>query len=351
MAYRVLDRSENYLEIFCEKIEIDKNLPKWKHIKEKQEKLDEQALKDAEKLLEEGEETETDLEVLSIEKSNKIDEGLSQEISFQELSELSAEDFNLFVSKRIISQTYKNSYIGMENPWMGGEKEQKESTNFIKKGIRQVVKYFKSYTDSSEEEEAVQFNAIEFFDEIKKLVKEQQPVYVNRIKPFMIALQQANDMGQKALSDKLVSEIFRNKYESLLYASNFRYIVTEEQAVFFIKRAEKGVRIDYIKNFARPIPEEVQKKKKEADKLEIFDNYVIMHFDPELKSYKQTKAEEEELRRRRRDPIMFGVIYSHRLLYYITDWHDDYCDLTLDKFVEVAGLNKKSLEISEKIKL
>jgi len=97
--------------------------------------------------------------------------------------------------------------------------------------------------------------------------------------------------------------------------------------------------LDYMKNFIRPIPDEVVAKIAEADKLEVFDNYVIMHYDPKGKNKQDTAKEEAK----KRDPIVFGVIAGSTKLYYITDWIDEYCDLTLEKFVDTLKITKDDL--------
>lgn len=76
-----------------------------------------------------------------------------------------------------------------------------------------------------------------------------------------------------------------------------------------------------------------------------------MYYDKEAKSYKQTEAEKESERRKRTDPILFGLISGSKNLYYIADWIDEYCDLTLEEFLKVSGLEKKAIEISDDIKL
>ena len=107
------------------------------------------------------------------------------------------------------------------------------------------------------------------------------------------------------------------------------------------------MRLDYIKNFTRVIPSDVQKEKKKADKLKVFDNYVILHYDPLKKNVAPTAKEKEADRKKKADPILFGVIAESHDLYYITDWVDDTCDLTLDEFVKVMGIKKEELEIGK----
>lgn len=125
--------------------------------------------------------------------------------------------------------------------------------------------------------------------------------------------------------------------------------LTETQIVDFYKKCEKGLRLDWIKNYARVIPDKFVEVKKKLDDLKIFDNYVILHYDPDLKSFKETEAEIEE-KKRPKDPILFGVMQDSRKLYYIGDWIDEYCDLTLDKVLEVLETdNAKEIETNIRI--
>ena len=128
--------------------------------------------------------------------------------------------------------------------------------------------------------------------------------------------------------------------------NNLEYIIEKADAPEeFIKECEKGICLDYIKNFSRPIPTEVVNKIEEVNKLEIFDNYVVLYYDPDGKIYKETAKEEAK----RKDPIIFGVIAGSEKLYYVADWVDEYCDLTLEKFLDVAKLTKNDVKLNNKI--
>jgi hypothetical protein len=151
--------------------------------------------------------------------------------------------------------------------------------------------------------------------------------------------------GQTALKEKLVRDMVVNKYESVLYANDMYYVVTEDQVVDFVKKTEKGVRLTYVKNYMRVIPPEVVAKINEVNKLEIFDNYAVLHYDPECRAYAETIEETKK----RMDPILFGLIRGSHKLYYITDWIDEFCNLTLDKFVETLQIQKDSLKMEEKV--
>jgi hypothetical protein len=59
-----------------------------------------------------------------------------------------------------------------------------------------------------------------------------------------------------------------------------------------------------------------------------------MHHDPTGKSWAETEAERKT---RESDPVLFGVIEGRRRLYYVGDWDDEFCDLTLDEVADSLG--------------
>ena len=182
---------------------------------------------------------------------------------------------------------------------------------------------------------------MEFFENVKLTSKKSIGTYKDRVYNYLAALRSADITGQTALKEKLVREMFVNKYEAELYAKGLYDVVTEEQAVEFARKSEKGVELLYLKNFSRPLPDEVIKKLDEVNKLGIFDNYVVMAYDPEGKM----KDETEEDRNKRKDPILFGVILGSNKLYYITDWIDETCNLTLQQFVDTLDITKYDLKM------
>jgi hypothetical protein len=184
----------------------------------------------------------------------------------------------------------------------------------------------------------------QFFKHIKNGA-EEIGLIDNRIAGYEELLQNAVDAGQTALVESLKDNINVVKIESQLLAQDLKTVITEDQVIEFYKQSEKGIRLDWIKNFGRMIPKELVSTKRKLDELEIFDNYVIMHYDPKAKSYKMTKAEKEK----RKDPILFGVIKGSRKLYFVGDWEDEVCDLTLDKLVGEFGkeaITKNDLSVT-----
>ena len=190
-------------------------------------------------------------------------------------------------------------------------------------------------------------DAIQFFSMVKASSKESVATYRDRISDYLKQVHNAVTVGQTSLVEDLLRGLVTNKYESVLFAEGLYYIVNEEQMVKFVSKCEKGIKLDYVKNFTRPMPQDVVDKIAKINQLEVFDNYVVLYYDPEGKVYKETAREEAK----RKDPIIFGVIAGSNKLYYVADWVDEYCDLTLEAFVDAIGVTKDDIHMdAEKIK-
>jgi hypothetical protein len=192
----------------------------------------------------------------------------------------------------------------------------------------------------------------EFFNEVKGAIKELE-INPKAIEFYTNAIETAKENGQIALLEVLRDKKGGVLKESKLLESGEIQYVTEEDIVNFYKKSNlrnKMLKLTWIKNYARMIPQDVIEKKKIYDSTEIFDNYVILHFDKYDNSTEMTKEEKEKAK----DPILFGVLKGTRKLYYIGDWIDEYCDLTLDKFLstlemeESRKLTKETIEESIK---
>lgn len=197
-------------------------------------------------------------------------------------------------------------------------------------------------------QEPVKISIIEFFQKIKDSVSSEsfdEKKYNKRVNGYIKTLENAKKAGQVSFIETISDQLNAVKYENLLYAAGNVTTITEQQIITFYKEATKGVRLDWIKNFNRVIPDIIIDKKVKLDKLKVFDNYVVMHYDPDKKSFKETEAEKAA----RKDPILFGLIKGVDRLYFIADWTDEYCDLTLETLINKFG-NKviKSNNISVK---
>lgn len=211
-----------------------------------------------------------------------------------------------------------------------------------------IINYLLNLLQKSKEERndkplTTSISILEFFTSLSKSYKELTPI-AEIAAYYQKALIQAKGMGQKALLEKLADSLDVIRGEAHLITSGLRKYVTEEQVIDFYEKVgqDKNLKLTWITNFARIIPEQIYSVKKDVDERKIFDNYVILHYDPENNGEKMTKEEVEK----KKDPILFGVIENSRKLYYIGDWKDDYCELTLDEmFNELGG---KVLKINNK---
>lgn len=149
----------------------------------------------------------------------------------------------------------------------------------------------------------------------------------------------AKAAGQTALVESLKRRLESAKAEAQLVAYGVNKFLSEEQIVDFYKKTnkDKALKLTWMNNFIKPIPSKILDVKKMVDEKLIFDNYVILHYDPNNDATDLTNSEKEEIEKRKKDPILFGVISGSRRLYYIGDWVDDYCNLTLDVVIEELG--------------
>lgn len=95
--------------------------------------------------------------------------------------------------------------------------------------------------------------------------------------------------------------------------------------------ADKTVKIVELSRYMREIPDElVETVEKTRD---IFDEFYVVFTD-----YTGKEERKVEKERRDKDPILFGVFKNSTNVadrfYFLGDWVDEYCDLTLDKMVE-----------------
>ena len=116
-----------------------------------------------------------------------------------------------------------------------------------------------------------------------------------------------------------------------------RYL-TEEQAIEFITKAERGVQVEFLRYYPEIIPNDVAAKMAECNLAMLFDNYVVMYYSKDVKPARLLEETIDEAERhRRRDPILFGTIRGDRNLYFVADWVYKDDDLTLSTVEKAIG--------------
>lgn len=352
----ILTSDGKHLKMLYDTVLVDKELPKYTLIKKEVEEFKNKNMK-ATLAVEEAEEDGFDIPVNDLRHALREKEAIKEMIrNYDKIRFGNVRDVNIFINKHLFSDVFSgfNEYGAKlatpTNTFFTTTEGVADGVNFNNSKKKKKFAVFRKlsdllHTQSKELEETISVSVIEFFARVKGLAKENKDTYVNRLAGYIVALKNCDVSGQTALKEKLVRDMVINKYESVLFAENHYYVVTEPQVVDFVKKTENGVRLTYVKNYMRVIPPEVVEKIQEMNKLEIFDNYAILHYDPDALAYGETIEETKK----RRDPILFGLIKGSNKLYYVTDWIDEYCDLTLDKFVETLQIEKDSLKLPETI--
>jgi len=82
-------------------------------------------------------------------------------------------------------------------------------------------------------------------------------IFNDKMDAHVKLIENAKKAGQVAMVEKLNKEIELRKYENALIASGIIKRVTEKQLLDFSDKCQKGLCLDWIKNFTRPIPDEI----------------------------------------------------------------------------------------------
>lgn len=127
------------------------------------------------------------------------------------------------------------------------------------------------------------------------------------------------------LADTLVKE------EKLIELGITTYVYKDVIEDYIENVADKCVKIVELSRYMREIPDEL------VDVIEkgrdLFDEMYVVFTDYTGKEERKVEKERKE-----KDPILFGVFKNGTNVadrfYFLGDWVDEYCDLTLDKMIE-----------------
>ena len=367
----------NRLTIFENKVVVDKNLPKWRRAEAG---LNKTNVKDnpnsinnnvtlSEYFITNG---ENDPDVMSYSdqiRSRDIDGNvnsstlwlplyeIAEGVSFDTLASAGIKDLTRLIAEKKLKfviggygsfgNTQGGTLILNSNPAMDtvvsnyNTQLQMAMEKSAKNNIFNKIKSLFKKKESEVKEDEKYMDALQFFSMVKASSKESVATYRDRVSDYLKSIHNAVTVGQTALVEDLLRGLVTNKYESVLFAEGLYYVVNEQQMVSFVKQCEKGIKLEYVKNFTRPMPQDIVDKIAKINQLEVFDNYVVLYYDPDGKIYKETAREEAK----RKDPIIFGVIAGSEKLYYVADWVDEYCDLTLEAFIDAIGVKKDELHM------
>lgn len=188
-----------------------------------------------------------------------------------------------------------------------------------------------------------------YFDYVKSLKKtldrKEWEIVINT---GLIMLEKTKLTGQVAMAERITHEIELCLKELEAANNGFDIFVDRKDIEKYIDAVEgKSIKIMTLSQYSRDIPDDVIEKLMKAK--EIFDEIYIIFTDYTLKETKKVAKE-----RRDKDPILFGAfkddtagdhkVYVEDRLFFIADWVDEFCDLTLEELVrDVKKVQNKDI--------
>jgi hypothetical protein len=167
----------------------------------------------------------------------------------------------------------------------------------------------------------------------------------NRMRKLKVLIESAKLSNQQAFYEELAKVLAIVIRESEAYACNVKKYV--DRSVIDKWRhnvKEKVIRFEELEKFPRTIPSKVQKVIADVKERNLFDKYHVLFIDYTKEQPKKTNKEKI----REKDPILFGsYVYQPDRFYFITDWVDEYCDLTFDKFIEKVQVDSPDFEATK----
>lgn len=183
----------------------------------------------------------------------------------------------------------------------------------------------------------------EYFDKVKSKMTDETPENIaalydatmNKLKRYMIT-------GQKVAAKDLYARcVYLERELQLIDRGVTKYVLRTDIDKYIDDIADECVCVIEMRNFDRPIPDDIIDVV--AETMDIFDEFYVVFTD--YTGEKRSKVAKE---RRDKDPILFGNIFIDGKLspkmYFIGDWVDEYCDLTLDKMIEAIAKEEKKDE-------
>ena len=178
-----------------------------------------------------------------------------------------------------------------------------------------------------------------YFDYVKglkeKLNREEYNIIIDSA---LKMIEKCKITRQTAMAKELAHQVDLALRELNAANEGFDIFVNRKVIEKYISDVEgKAIKIIELSEYTREIPEEVMDRVAKA--ADIFDQMYIVFTDYTKKESKRVAKE-----RRDKDPILFGAfqdkqgdgknkIYIEDRLFFIADWVDDTCDLTLEQIV------------------
>ena len=156
-------------------------------------------------------------------------------------------------------------------------------------------------------------------------------------------LVRAKATGQDGFCDELRVKIARCLREQEYRARGYGRWIPHSDITRLMKVSNVRLSLVPLRNFPRPIPSAPAAIIQNLLEAKVFDKFAVLHMDP---TGEQALSFSERIKRK--DPILFGVSgYDDDRLFYITDWVDEVCDLTMDKLLTAIHDYDVDFKLSE----
>ncbi|GLO66266.1 hypothetical protein [Oceanobacillus kimchii] len=174
----------------------------------------------------------------------------------------------------------------------------------------------------------------EYFNFVKDRKEKADDEMLSRIYDNSLELlNKYQQTGQLKGARKLIFHLETLEKEKKVIDMGIDTFVYEDEITNYIQNvADDVVKIIELKNYEREVPDDIALAVEKVKDL--FDEFYVVFTDYTGEVEKQIRQERID-----KDPILFGVFQKEDLnvvidrFYYIGDWEDEYCTLTLDKMV------------------
>lgn len=182
-----------------------------------------------------------------------------------------------------------------------------------------------------ENEDLKEMTPYQYFQFVKSKVNEMNDKDLNKLYSISSELlEKYKKTGQIKAAKKLafhIKSILKEK--EIIDLGITKFIYRDDIENYIDNIAKDVVKIIELKNYPREIPDELVETIEKTKN--IFDEMYVLFTDYTGEVEKEVEKE--------RDPILFGSFIDRTVdemsqrMYYLGDWVDEYCDLTLDKLV------------------
>ena len=186
-----------------------------------------------------------------------------------------------------------------------------------------------------------------YFDYVKSMKKDIKDENLETVaENCLTLLKKTKYTGQTKAAEKIFKQYSLITRELKAASHGFNTIVYKSDIEKFIKDISKHpVKIIELEKYPREVHDCVIDKLLVAKENELFDEYYVLFTDYSMKETKKVAKE-----RRDKDPILFGAFKLNpedkkatpeERFFYIGDWTDEYCELTLEEMLTQYETSEK----------